>query len=135
MRRRAHTAPHIGPVDRGDRDGRGHGRLLADDVEGYLLACAHHEQARREAADLCAGLPWLTAAQAEDVTRHYVRRRGDITRRMLLDTVERAAQLRQEYEARYAALRRDLLKRHAAGACAVLVCAAGVSAFVCLVGR
>ncbi|KOG42621.1 hypothetical protein AQJ84_31970 [Streptomyces resistomycificus] len=108
---------------------------MVDEVEGYLLARAHHARARREAEAFCSHLPWLTAAQAEDVTHHYVRERTQLTRRMLLDTAERAAELRQEYETRYADLRRTLLKRHAACACAVVACAGGTSALVCLLGR
>lgn len=108
---------------------------LADEAEGYLLARVHHDDARREAADLCARLPWLTTAQAEELSRHYVRHRIGLTRKMLLGTVERAGQLRQEYESRYTALRRALLLRHAVGACAVLACAAAVSTLVCLLGR
>ncbi len=108
---------------------------VADEAEGFLLARAHHEQAHREAEALCARLPWLTTVQAEDVTHHYVRQRIDISRQVLLATVQRAAELRQEYEARYAALRRALLKRHAAGACAVLACAGGVGTLACLLSR
>ncbi|MER5219497.1 hypothetical protein [Streptomyces flaveus] len=119
---------HGGPY--GDRDS-----VLADEAEGYLLAHVHHDQARREAEALCAHMPWLTAAQAEDLTRHYVHQRIGLTRRMLLDVVERAGQLRQEYEDRYAALRRDLLRRHAVCACAVLACAGGVSTLACLLAR
>jgi hypothetical protein len=99
------------------------------------MARAHRDDAHRGAADLCALLPWLTAAQAEDLTRHYVRQRIDLSRQMLLATVGRAAELRQEYESRYAALRRDLLKRHAACACAVLACACGMSTLACLSAR
>ncbi|GAB2864271.1 hypothetical protein GCM10027074_34480 [Streptomyces deserti] len=126
----------------GDRDsttqhGRyGNGaRTLADEAEGYLLAHLHHDQARREAEELCAAMPWLTATQVEELTRHYVRRRIDLTRRMLLDTARRADELRQEYEDRYATLRHDLLKRHAACACAVLACAGGVSTLAGLLAR
>ncbi|MGW0333237.1 hypothetical protein ACWD0J_15430 [Streptomyces sp. NPDC003011] len=108
---------------------------LANTVEGYLLARTHHDQAQREAEDLCARMPWLTSAQAEDVTRHYLRQRIDLTRQMLLTTTERAGRLREEYEDRYASLRRELLKRHAACACAVLACTAGVSTLMYLVGR
>lgn len=108
---------------------------MAGEAEGYLLARAHRDQARREAEDLCARMPWLTAAQAEDVTRHYTRKRIDLTRQMLLSTVERAAQLRQEYETRYAALQRDLLKRHAAGACAALICIGGAGTLASLLSR
>ena len=102
--------------------------VLADETEGYLLAHAHRHQARREAEDLCARLPWLTTAQAEELTAHYVRRRLDVTRQLMLGSLRRAAELREEYESRYAELRRALLRRHAAGACAVLACAAGVGA-------
>ncbi|GGY33029.1 hypothetical protein [Streptomyces djakartensis] len=119
-----HTAPHD--------DGH---HPLADEAEGYLLARLHHDDARREAEDLCARLPWLTSAQAEELSRHYVRQRVRLTRRMLLTTVERAGRLRQEYESRYATLRQALLRRHAAGACAALACAAGVSTLICRFGR
>jgi hypothetical protein len=102
--------------------------VLADETEGYLLAHAHRDQAQREAEEFCALLPWLTTAQVEQLTAHYVRRRLDVTRQLMLGTVRRAAELRQEYENRYTELRRALLRRHAAGACAVLACAAGVGA-------
>ncbi|MFC9289287.1 hypothetical protein [Streptomyces sp. NPDC057052] len=123
MTRGRHPAPD-------GRDG-----ALANEAEGYLLARAHHDQAHREAQELCALLPWLTTGQADDLTRHYVRQRTDLTRRMLRDTVRRAAELRQEYEARYAALRHDLFKRHAAFASAVLACAAAVSTAAVLLAR
>ncbi|MFI6807975.1 hypothetical protein ACIBO6_23635 [Streptomyces luteogriseus] len=54
----------------------------------------------------------------------YVRRL-DVTRQSMLDTARRADELRQEYESRYADLRRALPRRHAAGACAVPACAVG----------
>ncbi|CAL9369627.1 hypothetical protein SUDANB1_00837 [Streptomyces sp. enrichment culture] len=111
------------PALAGERDSE-----LADEAEGFLLAQAHRDQARREAEDLCARMPWLTTAQAEELTGHYIRRRLDVTRDLLLTTATRAGQLRKEYEARYADLRRALLNRHAAGACAVLACVGGASA-------
>lgn len=114
--------------------GEGDGEL-ANTVEGYLLAHSLREQARREAEDLCTRLPWLTTDQAEDVTRHYVLQRIDVSRRVLQSTVERAAQLRHEYEDRYATLRHDLLKRHAACACAVLAFAGALSALPSLLTR
>ncbi|MFI9345233.1 hypothetical protein ACIG0D_28810 [Streptomyces sp. NPDC052773] len=104
-------------------------------VEGYLLARAHHDQAHREAGLLCSRMPWLTSAQADDVTRHYVEQRLEATRCMLRETVDRAARLRQEYEDRYAALRRDLLTRHTAAACAVLACAVGAGTLAGLIVR
>ncbi|GGL62881.1 hypothetical protein GCM10010129_03150 [Streptomyces fumigatiscleroticus] len=124
MRHGGHDTP---PGDRDD--------VLADEVEGYLLARTHHDRAVREAAELCARLPWLTTGQAEDLTRHYLRQRTELTRRMLNGTVERAAQLREEYENRYADLRRALLTRHAVCACAMLACASGVGTLVCLSTR
>ncbi|GAA2380267.1 hypothetical protein [Streptomyces coeruleofuscus] len=108
---------------------------LADEAEGYLLAHAHRDQARREAEDLCARMPWLTTAQTEELIGHYVRRRLDVTRELLHSTVRRAEELRQEYESRYAALRHTLLRRHAACACAVLAGAGGVSALTVLLTR
>ncbi|MFI7015975.1 hypothetical protein [Streptomyces sp. NPDC050164] len=110
-------------------------QALADEAEGYLLAHAHRDQARREAEDLCARMPWLTTAQAEELTGHYVRRRLDVTRQLLHSTVRRAEELRQEYESRYAALRHALLRRHAVCACAVLACAGAVSALTVLLTR
>ncbi|MFE7896830.1 hypothetical protein ACFU3E_04655 [Streptomyces sp. NPDC057424] len=108
---------------------------LADETEGYLLAHAHRHQAQHEAEDLCARMPWLTTAQAEELTGHYVRRRLDVTRQLILGTVRRAGELRLEYEGRYAELRSTLLRRHAAGACAVLACAAGVGALAGVLAR
>jgi hypothetical protein len=80
-------------------------------------------------------MPWLTTAQADELTCHYVRRRLDVTRQLLRSTVRRAEELRQEYESRYAALRHTLLRRHAACACAVLACAGGVSTLTVLLSR
>ncbi|WP_320774995.1 hypothetical protein [Streptomyces sp. CRN 30] len=102
--------------------------VLVNEVEGHLLARAELDRARREAQALCARLPWLTGAQAEDVTRHYTEQRLDLTRELLRATIARARELRGEYEARYATLRRGLLRRHAACASAVLVCAVAVGA-------
>ncbi|GGZ84774.1 hypothetical protein ACFOOM_23845 [Streptomyces echinoruber] len=121
-----------------DRTGRPPGeagQALAAQAEGYLQARAHHAQARREAAALCARLPWLTTAQADEVTRHYIEQRLDLTRETLRTIVHRAEQLQGEYEARYALLRRALLRRHAAGACALLACAVGLGAALGTVTR
>ncbi|MDH6565273.1 hypothetical protein M2160_000294 [Streptomyces sp. SAI-117] len=108
---------------------------LGAEAEGYLLARSHRDAARREAGELCARMPWLTTAQAEDVTRHYCERRMMLTRHMLHATVQRAEQLRQEYETRYQDLRRALLRRHAACASALLACAAGAGAAVGVLTR
>ncbi|MDQ1015629.1 hypothetical protein [Streptomyces afghaniensis] len=124
MRRGRHEAPYDDPR-----------HALADEAEGYLLAHLHRDRARREAEELCARMPWLTTAQAEELTGHYVRRRLDVTRQLLHGTVRRAEELRQEYESRYAALRHALLRRHAACACALLACAGAVSALAVLLIR
>ncbi|GAB7035741.1 hypothetical protein AB0G35_15480 [Streptomyces sp. NPDC021749] len=98
------------------------GAALAHEVEGYLLVQAEREQARCEAEALCARLTWLTTGQAEDLTRHYTEQRLGLTRQALQATADRAKRLRGEYESRYAALRRALLRRHAACACLLFVC-------------
>ncbi|MBV7694264.1 hypothetical protein KWI83_00905 [Streptomyces sp. TRM70350] len=108
---------------------------LANEVEGYLIARAEQEEARREAEELCSRLPWLTTAQAEDLTRHHIDQRLEVTRRILRRSVRRADQLHQAYEARYAELRRTLLKRHAACGCALLACATAIGAATAVLGR
>lgn len=121
-----------GPDDRAPSD---QGRALAAEVEGYLLARAEYDTAHREAESLCARLPWLTTEQAEDLTRHYIGQRLDVTRQILTTITRRAGELREEYEARYAVLRRALLKTHAAFACALLAGAGGLSAALCTLTR
>ncbi|MFF7969773.1 hypothetical protein [Streptomyces sp. NPDC007905] len=111
------------------------GDALANQVEGYLLLQAEREQAQREAAALCARLPWLTTGQTEDLTHHYMELRLGLTRQALQATADRAKRLRGEYEARYAALRRTLLQRHAVYACVLFACASATSAAACLVTR
>ncbi|MEV5434024.1 hypothetical protein [Streptomyces sp. NPDC052701] len=120
---------------RGGRAWAGDASALAAEAEGYLLARAHHDAAYREARALCAKLPWLTTAQAEEVTRCYVEQRIELARQTLRATVRRADELRQEYEARYRLLRRALLRRHAAGAAAFLACATAAGAAVSVVAR
>lgn len=101
--------------------------MLASQVEGYLLIQAERQQALRDAAALCARLPWLTSAQSEDLTSRYCEQRVHLTHRRLQAVATRADQLREEYEARYAALRRTLLKRHVVCATLLLICAGTLS--------
>jgi len=112
-----------------------HDNTSAHTVEGYLLARAHHDQAHREADDLCARMPWLTTAQAEDLTHHYVEQRLQLSRQLLRDAADRAAHLRQEYEDRYVGLRRDLFRRHTAGACAVVAFSTAIGTLTALLAR
>ncbi|WP_308799446.1 hypothetical protein [Streptomyces sp. UH6] len=120
----------MSPGARGERE-----YSPAVEMEGHLIAHTHRERAREEAEGLCARMPWLTTAQAEELTRQYVLLRIGLTRRMLLDVAERADRLGEEYEARYRVLRRALLRRHAGAACATLACAGGVAAWTSLVVR
>ncbi|MEV4043371.1 hypothetical protein RKD32_003124 [Streptomyces sp. SAI-195] len=53
---------------------------IAAEAEGFLLAQEHRSAAHREAQTLCDALPWLTTAQAEDLTRYYVAHRLRLTR-------------------------------------------------------
>ncbi|MGW8066994.1 hypothetical protein ACVV2G_33180 [Streptomyces ziwulingensis] len=108
---------------------------VAAEAEGFLLAREHRHDAHREAQALCSALPWLTTAQAEDLTRHYVAHRLRLSRQMFEATLCRADELGREYEARYLQLRRDLLRRHGVWASGLLVCAAGVSSALCLFAR
>ncbi|PNG18173.1 hypothetical protein C1J00_32550 [Streptomyces cahuitamycinicus] len=77
-------------------------------------------------------MPWLTTAQAEEMTRLYVEQRISLTRQTL---VHHIGDLRAQYETRYRELRRTLLKRHAAITCALLAGTAGFNTAACLVGR
>nr|WP_179350613.1 hypothetical protein [Streptomyces sp. Alain-F2R5] len=108
---------------------------IAAEAEGFLLAREHRQAAHREAQALCGALPWLTTAQAEDLTRHYVAHRLRLSHQMFEATLRRADELGREYEARYLRLRRDLLRRHGAWASCLLACAAAVSGALCTVAR
>ncbi|MFJ8677698.1 hypothetical protein [Streptomyces sp. NPDC093589] len=111
------------------------GVVLANEVEGYLLVQAEREQAQHEAEVLCRRLTWLTSGQVEELTRHYTEQRLGLTYQALQATADRAKRLRGEYEARYAALRRTLLKRHAVWACFLFACSITASAGGHLLGR
>ncbi|MET8956822.1 hypothetical protein [Streptomyces sp. NPDC004533] len=122
------SSRHGAPLDR-------HSGTLANEVEGYLLLQAEREPAQREAEALCARLPWLTSAQAEDLARHYTEQRLGLTRQALQATADRAKRLRGEYETRYATLRRTLRRRHAVCACLLIACSTAASAGACLLAR
>ncbi|WP_399934076.1 hypothetical protein [Streptomyces kanamyceticus] len=124
MRRSPNHRPHLDEA-----------AAIAAEAEGFLIAHGHRVEAHREARALCEKLPWLTTAQAEDLTRHYVQHRMALTRHMLGTTARRAQELRGEYEARYQQLRRALLKRHAAWASTFMVCSIGISGAVGVLAR
>ncbi|MFJ6070996.1 hypothetical protein ACIQFU_09130 [Streptomyces sp. NPDC093065] len=104
----------------------GDAAAIATQAEGFLRAQAYYDEARGEARTLCDRMPWMTSAQAEDFTRHYVDHRLTLTRAMLSTTVTRAGELREDYEGRYLQLRRALLRRHAGWVSVVLAAAAGL---------
>ncbi|MFD9404782.1 hypothetical protein ACFWA4_38905 [Streptomyces sp. NPDC060011] len=101
-----------------------------NDIEGFLLVQAERETACREADEFVGRLSWMTTAQREDVTRHYVEERLRLTRLTLTAVSRRAHLLRGEYEARYALLRRRLLKAVAVIVCAALVWTASVTTWM-----
>ncbi|WP_031048333.1 hypothetical protein [Streptomyces sp. NRRL F-5650] len=101
---------------------------IATQAEGFLRAQAYCDEAREEARALCDRMPWMTTAQADDFTRHYVDHRLTLMRTMLGVTVARAGELREEYEGRYLHLRRRLLRRHVTWLSVVLASATGLHA-------
>ncbi|MGW7268561.1 hypothetical protein [Streptomyces sp. NPDC054842] len=101
-----------------------------DDLEGFLMVQAEYQAAEREARAFTDRMPWLTTAQREEVARQYVAERVRLNERTLSTIAGRTRELRGEYEARYALLRTRLLKRCGVAVCTVLMCTAGLTAWV-----
>ncbi|MGW5176468.1 hypothetical protein ACWERY_19180 [Streptomyces sp. NPDC004082] len=101
-----------------------------NDLEGFLMVQAEYQAAEREARAFTDRMPWLTTAQQEEVARQYVAERIRLNQRALSTIVGRTRALRGEYEARYAFLRARLLKRFGVAVCTVLMCTAGITAWV-----
>ncbi|MEW1791262.1 MULTISPECIES: hypothetical protein [Streptomyces] len=78
-------------------------------LEGYLLAQSRVREARTHALVFADRLPWLTTAQHEEVVSLYTQDHIAMSRRALESVVARAAELREEYTARYELLRRRLV--------------------------
>lgn len=91
-------------------------------LEGYLLWNAELAEARSRAGSFADRLPWLTAAQREEVEQAYTADRLALSRSTLSRIADRAAQLRTEYEARYRQLKLRCVATCAL-TCAGLVCA------------
>ncbi|SFB87401.1 hypothetical protein [Streptomyces aidingensis] len=91
------------------RDLRQRARLTVEQLEGYLRARAEVGAARGDGEALADRMPWLTTAQREELVRLYTEDRIDLTRSTLGALTRRCRELRAEYEARYARLRRLLL--------------------------
>ncbi|MGI5478778.1 hypothetical protein [Streptomyces lavendofoliae] len=93
------------------------GREMAaavNEVEGYLLYQAELRTARTEAEAFARRLTWLTTAQQEEVARVYAADRMRVSEMALRAIAARCEELRAEYTARYAHLRRRLLCLHVA---------------------
>ncbi|MFD7446413.1 hypothetical protein [Streptomyces sp. NPDC059909] len=78
-------------------------------IEGYLLVHSRIEEARRDAEKFADQMYWLTSSQRAEIVNLYTQDRMAVTKRSLEMTASRAKELRQEYAARYAALKQRLL--------------------------
>lgn len=108
------------------------GSSFVGEVEGYLKAQTYYLEAREEAYELCARMPWLTSAQAEEMTRHYVEENIRRTRHTLIRHID---DLRTQYEGRYQRLRSSLAKRYTAVTLVVVAGLTGINAGACLLLR
>jgi hypothetical protein len=98
-----------------------------NEIEGFLLLQAEYDVAQREAHHFTERMPWLTTAQAEEVTCQYLAERTRLTEQTLSTIVRRSSLLRDEYEARYALLQARTLKLSAAALCAALLWTSGLT--------
>ncbi|MCX2970458.1 MULTISPECIES: hypothetical protein [Streptomyces] len=96
------------------------------ELEGYLLWQAEVGRARTRAEAFAARMPWLTTAQREEVVRLYTAEHLRLSRQYLETVAARCHALRGEYTARFAKLRRRVVRR------ATAACAAGLSLSVTL---
>ncbi len=92
-----------------------------NEIEGYLLWEAEKDRARTRAAAFCAGLPWLTDTQRQEVELRYCQDQRDASRAYLERIAVRSATLRTEYQSVYRALRRRLITAFVSGTLAVAV--------------
>jgi hypothetical protein len=91
-----------------------------NEIEGYLLWEAEKDRARSRADAFCAGLPWLTDTQRQEVASHYCQDQRRVSRDFLERIAARSVTLRAEYEGAYLALRRRLITAFLTGALAVV---------------
>ena len=82
---------------------------LLNEIEGHLLVDAARAEARTAAAELTAGLDWLTEHQREEVARRFTERYLALSRASWRRTARRGEELRTQYETRYRQLRQRLL--------------------------
>lgn len=100
---------------------QGSARRGVQQFEGLLLWEGHRQRARNEAEAFARRLPWLTRDQRKDLEHHYAQVRLADAVRALEQTRARAGELREEYAARYAELRRRLLRGTGLLLCCVLL--------------
>ncbi|MQY14327.1 hypothetical protein SRB5_44910 [Streptomyces sp. RB5] len=74
-------------------------------LETYLYWQHQEERTRAETEALCAALPWLGPDERDEVARHYLTARRDLTETMRQHIACRIPQIRSEYETRYHQLR------------------------------
>ncbi len=99
-----------------------------NEIEGFLLWEAEKDRARTRAQAFCAGLPWLTDTQRQEVELRYCQDQRDASRAYLERIATRSAALRTEYEGVYRALRRRLITAFLSGTVAVTVLVTVVAA-------
>ncbi|HSA49442.1 MAG TPA: hypothetical protein VLH10_04925 [Yinghuangia sp.] len=92
--------------------------------QGRLAAAHHHAQA------IADRLPWLSAAEREDLVRVLATAHTDMARATVRHICDRADQLRAEYEERYRRLRCRLVS-----VTAVVLTAALTSVLLLAAGR
>jgi hypothetical protein len=92
---------------------------VINEIEGFLLWEAEKDRARTRADAFCAGLPWLTESQRQEVELRYCEDQRDVARAYLERIAVRSATLRTEYEGVYRALRRRLITAFLSGTLAV----------------
>jgi hypothetical protein len=80
-----------------------------NEIEGFLLWEAEKDRARTRAEAFCAGLPWLTDTQRQEVAVRYCQDQYENSRAYLERIAVRSANLRTEYEGVYRVLRRRLV--------------------------
>ncbi|MFJ8691390.1 hypothetical protein [Streptomyces roseolilacinus] len=103
-------------------------------IEGYLMAQATMRRAREQAEAFAGRMLWLTTGQREEVVRQYAADHLEQSKETLQAIVRRAAELREEYTARYEELRQRLLRIVVVSLSLAAALVAGLAAFA-LLGR
>lgn len=81
-------------------------RAIGDEVEGYLLWRARVDEAGRRAREFVQVMDWLTAWQRMEIEQHYMSDNLQKSKDELERIAARCSALQDEYEGRYARLKR-----------------------------